>query len=55
MTGTAAGEREFTSVYGLPVTVVPLRTPCRRVLLHEHFTGALLLKKSLTLQMPPRA
>ncbi|MEZ6150326.1 MAG: preprotein translocase subunit SecA [Pirellulaceae bacterium] len=39
MTGTAAGcEREFTSVYGLPVTVVPLRTPCRRVLLHEHFT-----------------
>lgn len=39
MTGTAAGcEREFASVYGLPVSVVPLRTPCRRVLLREHFT-----------------
>lgn len=39
MTGTAAGcEREFASVYGLPVEVVPLRTPSRRVLLSDHFT-----------------
>ena len=39
MTGTAAGcEREFASVYGLPVVVVPPRTPCRRIVLREHFT-----------------
>ncbi len=39
MTGTAAGcEKEFASVYGLPVAVVPLRMPCQRVLLREHFT-----------------
>ncbi len=39
LTGTAADcEQEFASVYGLPVAVVPLRTPCRRVVLREHFT-----------------
>lgn len=37
MTGTARGcEREFASVYGLPVAVVPLRKPSRRRLLPEH-------------------
>jgi preprotein translocase subunit SecA len=37
MTGTATGcEREFASVYGIPVSVVPLRIPTKRVLLPEH-------------------
>ncbi len=42
MTGTAADcEKEFASVYGLPVATVPLRTPCKRVMLSEHFTRTL--------------
>jgi preprotein translocase subunit SecA len=37
MTGTATGcEKEFASVYGLPVSVVPLRTPSRRIVFPEH-------------------
>ncbi len=36
LTGTATGcEREFASVYGLPVAVIPLRIPSKRRLLHE--------------------
>ncbi len=37
MTGTATGcEREFTTVYGLPVCQVPLRIPSKRIVLPEH-------------------
>ncbi|MEM8667008.1 MAG: preprotein translocase subunit SecA [Planctomycetota bacterium] len=37
MTGTAAGcEREFASVYGMPIAVVPLRRSSRRLMLAEH-------------------
>jgi preprotein translocase subunit SecA len=38
MTGTAAGcEREFRQVYRLPVQVIPLRLPSRRVVLPTRF------------------
>jgi preprotein translocase subunit SecA len=37
MTGTARGcEHEFAAVYGLPVAVVPLRNPTKRIMLPEH-------------------
>jgi preprotein translocase subunit SecA len=37
MTGTATGcEREFSSVYGLPVVVIPLRTTTKRCRLPDH-------------------
>jgi preprotein translocase subunit SecA len=39
MTGTATGcEREFAAVYGLPLAVVPLRVPTRRVIFPEHIS-----------------
>ncbi|TWT76607.1 preprotein translocase subunit SecA [Planctomycetes bacterium CA13] len=39
MTGTAIPcEREFASVYGLAVGMIPLRTESRRVLLEEHLS-----------------
>lgn len=39
MTGTATGcDKEFASVYGLPIAVVPLRRPSQRILLPEHVT-----------------
>ena len=37
MTGTAKGcEREFATVYGLPVCEVPLRIPTKRIVLPDH-------------------
>ncbi len=37
MTGTATGcEREFATVYGLPVCEVPLRIPTKRIVLSAH-------------------
>lgn len=39
MTGTATGcQREFATVYGLPVAIVPLRIPSKRIMLPHHFT-----------------
>lgn len=39
MTGTATGcQREFATVYGLPVSVVPLRIPSKRQMLPHHIS-----------------
>jgi len=39
MTGTATGcQREFATVYGLPIAVVPLRVPSKRKLLPQHIS-----------------
>ena len=39
MTGTAKGcEHEFATVYGLPVSAVPLRIPTKRIILPEHLS-----------------
>jgi preprotein translocase subunit SecA len=39
MTGTATGcEHEFAAVYGLPVAVVPLRIPSKRIMMPEHIS-----------------
>lgn len=39
MTGTASGcEKEFASVYGTPVTIVPPRVPTQRIVLPERIT-----------------